>query len=486
MAFEMRQQQRMSQELRMTPQLQQAIKLLQLNHLELAEALQTELLENPLLEEAAGEDERAPRANEEPAPSQLDEATWTRDSGDDARSMDEAVREIDWEAYVENYSSPLPSTGVTPDGDLPGPDQTLTREGNLTDHLLQQLSEVEASELERRIAEVIIYNLDEHGYFRNQTVEELAENLDIDPDLVEDALLLVQEFDPTGVGARDLAECLLLQAMQTMPEQRVVIAVLRHHLHDLEHRDHAGIARALRVSREEVVQAHRLIKQLDPRPGSRYADADVRYIAPDIYIEKRNDEWVAILNDDGLPRLRISRDYRRMLGGASSTSDEKNYVKERLNSARFMLRSIEQRQRTILRVTESIIKFQHDFFEKGIQHLRPLVLRDVADDIEMHESTVSRVTTNKYVHTPRGLFELKFFFNSPIRRTDGADDIAAEAVKHHIRALIEREDGDNPLSDQKLVELLEEHQGIRIARRTVAKYREALGIASSSKRRRLS
>jgi RNA polymerase sigma-54 factor len=488
MGFEMRQQQRMSQELRMTPQLQQAIKLLQLNHLELAEALQTELLENPLLEEVSGDDERATPLDAETAERrererEPDPAFERSERQAEERSLDEAIREIDWESFVENYSSPLPSTGVAPDGDLPGYDQTVSRSGGLTEHLLQQLSEVDTDELERRVAEVIIYNLDEEGYLRNQSLDELAASLEIDLEVIEDALALVQDLDPTGVGARNLAECLILQAVAAFPENRVVIAMLRHHMVELERRDHAAIARALKVSRDEVVSAHRLVQTLDPRPGLKFSDAEVRYIAPDIYIEKRNDEWVAILNDDGMPRLRVSREYRRVLRG-SQNADEKQYVRERLNSARFMLRSIEQRQRTILRVTESIIRFQREFFDRGIQFLRPLVLREIADDIEMHESTVSRVTTNKYVHTPRGLFELKFFFNSSIRRSDG-DDIAAEAVKHHIRALIEREDEDAPLSDQKIVELLLEHNGIEIARRTVAKYRESLGILSSSKRRRL-
>ncbi len=459
----------------MTPQLQQAIRLLQLSRLELADLIETEMVENPMLEESV--DDEAPSLSIERADPEHERP--------DAETLqgERAVEEIDWERYLENYSSPLPATTGGYDEDLPGVDQTLSRAEGLTEHLLWQLGVTQMAEAEREVATAIIQNLDDDGYLRESTLEQIAEQTGAPLDVVEDALTIVQELDPVGVGARDLSECLLIQARVLCPDDEIVQAVARDHLHDLERRNYPGIARALGVSRERVMDAHRTIQTFDPRPGRQYTAESPTYIVPDIYVVWENDGWVAKLNEDGLPRLRVSEYYRRALR-SSGEKDAKNYVQERLRSAMWLIRSIQQRQRTIVRVTESIIKFQREFFDHGVEHLRPLVLRDVADDIGMHESTVSRVTSNKYVHTPRGIFELKYFFNSSIRTSDG-DDVAAEAVKHRIRALIADEDPAHPLSDQRLTELLLEDSGIEIARRTVAKYRESIGILSSSKRRQL-
>jgi len=475
MGLELKQSQRMSQELRMTPQLQQAIKLLQLSRLELADLIQTEMVENPMLEEF--EDDRPV---ERSGADQMDDKPEPTTEQQDA---EKAVEEIDWERYLENYSSPLPASTAGHNDDLPGVDQTLSTRLGLTDHLLEQLGVVDTSEDERHLAELIIGNLDEQGYLRNSTVEELAERNETSIDAVEDALALVQGFDPPGIAARDLRECLLLQAHALCPEDEVLRHVIEDHIPDLEKKNYAGIARALGVPREAILDAHRAIMTLDPRPGVQFNDDDATYIVPDIYIVFRDGEWVPTLNEDGLPRLRVSEYYRKALRNGAG-KEAKSYVQERLRSAWWLIRSIQQRQRTILKVTESIIRFQRDFLDYGIEHLRPLVLREVADDIGMHESTISRVTTNKYVHTPRGIFELKFFFNSSIRK-DGGEDLAAEAVKHHIKQVVSEEDPAKPLSDQKIVQLLKERHQIHIARRTVAKYREALGILSSSKRKRL-
>lgn len=485
MALEMKQSLAQRQELRMTPQLQQAIRLLQLSRHELVDVVANELIENPLLEE---DGDRA----QSPEDAQRDAAQRDREaiaaeampSSEPDAAGKEAVQDIDWEAYLENYSSPLPGgSGGGFQDELPGPEQTLTKTESLSDHLLWQLGMADCTELERDVAERIIGNLDDEGFLRGITLEELAEQEGVDLESAEEALLLVQELDPLGVAARDLAECLLIQARVHFPGDTVLRGVLSGHLHDLERKDYAGIARALGVSKAEIIDAHRQIMTLDPRPGRQYTESDPTYITPDIYIVKRGDDWVPVLNDDGLPRLRVSDYYRRALR-SSDEDGAKNYVQERLRSAWWLIRSIEQRQRTILKVTESIIRFQRDFFDQGIDHLRPLVLREVAEDIGMHESTISRVTTNKYVHTPRGIYELKFFFNSSIK-TDGGDDIAAEAVKQRIKKIIEDEDRRRPFSDQKLVEILLEEHGIDIARRTVAKYREMLGILSSSKRKQL-
>ena len=480
MALEMKQTQRLVQELRMTPQLQQAIKLLQLSRIELTELIRDEMVENPMLEEA-GDEREGPVAAAEAA-TKVDEAAPNEKPGDEPNA-EQVVNDIDWERYLENYSSPVPGgSGVGYNEDLPSYEQTIAQKEGLTEHLLWQLGMVDPlTDKERVLAELIIGNLDDEGYLRDVTLEGMAEREDVTLDDMEDALTLVQEFDPVGVAARDLSECLVLQARHFHPENVLLRRLVQDHIPDLERKNYSGIARALDVSKDDVINLHRLVTTLDPKPGHEYSSDEPRYITPDIYIVKRDGEWVPVLNEDGMPRLRVSDYYRRALKD-SDGKEAKNYVQERLRSAWWLIRSIQQRQRTIVKVTESIIRFQHDFFDKGIAHLRPLVLREVADDIGMHESTISRVTTNKYVHTPRGIFELKFFFNSSIKKVHG-DDIAAESVKHRIKELIAEEPPTKPFSDQKLVNLLKERFDIDIARRTVAKYREMLGILSSSKRK---
>jgi len=308
--------------------------------------------------------------------------------------------------------------------------------------------------------------------------------------MAEKVLKKIQRFDPIGCAARDLRECLLVQAKhynsegegKDDPDAELLPAIIRKHLKNVESKKYQAIARDLQVSLEEVVAAVKLLSRLDPKPGRNYSGEEPQYITPDVYIHKIGDQYVTVLNDDGLSKLRISQHYRNALkNGASPQSKE--YIQEKLRSAVWLIRSIHQRQRTIVKVTDSIIKFQREFLDKGIAYLRPLILRDVAEDIGMHESTVSRVTTNKYVHTPQGIYELKFFFNSSIARANGGDDIASEAVKNQIRQIVSGEPGDKPYSDQKIVEILRS-QNVDIARRTVAKYREVLGILPSSKRKR--
>lgn len=481
MGLELKQSMAQRQELRMTPQLQQAIRLLQLSRQELVELVAQEMIENPLLEDEthqAESSEDAKMAADVAAVLPTDNTTETQV---ESASGQEAVNEIDWDAYLENYSSPLPAGGVGGD-ELPGPEQTLSTNQNLTAHLLEQLGVAECTAEERLVAEVIIRNLDDAGFLREISLEDLAESIGVSFELAEESLLLVQEFDPLGIGARDLSECLLIQARVVYPGDLIVRNVLGQ-LSDLERKDYPCIARAIGSTKNEVIEAHRRILSLEPRPARQWEDSDPTYITPDIYIVKRDDDWVPVLNDDGLPKLRVSDYYRRALK-SSDEAEAKSYVQERLRSAVWLIRSIEQRQRTIVRVTESIIRFQREFFDKGIDHLKPLVLREVADDIGMHESTISRVTTNKYVHTHRGIYELKFFFNSSIKKEDG-DDIAAESVKQRIKKIVESENRRKPFSDQKLVAILSEEHGIEIARRTVAKYREMLGILSSSKRKQL-
>jgi RNA polymerase sigma-54 factor len=326
----------------------------------------------------------------------------------------------------------------------------------------------------------ILGNIDADGYFKDPPLHELSADLGVEQDLCEEVLERIQTFDPTGVGARNLAECMLIQAMACGQDDDLVVKMIRSHLGNLEKKNYQAIARDLKQPLEEIYEAAKVIMDFDPRPGRQYSSDDPHYVTPDVYIHKVGDKYFVVPNDDGLPKLKISGFYRNAMGNSNASKD---YVQDKLRSAQWLIRSIQQRQRTIIKVTESILKFQREFFDKGIAHLKPLILRDVAEDIGMHESTVSRVTTSKYVHTPQGIFELKFFFNSGISRTNG-EDLASQAVKSKIKELVAGEDPKRPHSDQKIVELLKKG-GIDIARRTVAKYREQLGILSSSKRKQV-
>ena len=336
--------------------------------------------------------------------------------------------------------------------------------------------------VEEEIAEYVVRSLSAAGYMRDLTVPQIAKRCGYSCLRVEQALRKIQNLDPISIASRNLAEALWVQvnAPDDPIEDPLVRCIISKHLGNLEKRAYPVIARDTGEPVEEVYEVAKVILGLEPRPARAYASEEPQYIVPDVYIAKVGDEYNVTLNDDGLPKLKISGFYRGAMG---SSREAKEYITERLRSAQWLIRSIQQRQRTILKVAKSILKFQQEFFDKGVEHLRPLILKDVAEDIQMHESTVSRVTTNKYVHTPQGIFELKYFFNAGISRSNG-DDLASEAVKTKIKQLIDNEDTSHPYSDQKLVELLKA-DGIDIARRTVAKYREQLGLLSSSKRRRL-
>ena len=485
MALDLRLDLKMSQQLVMTPQLQQAIKLLQLSRTDLIDAIREELLENPLLEERSeiANTEAKIESHAEVAAREV-KTDETSEAGEQTQS--ESNEQIDWDAYFEKYTSPTPGDGAQRlrDDDLPGFEATLVRATTLFDHLLWQLQVSDFNEQEKRVAAQLIGNMDDDGYFKGVSIEQIAEELGNDPEYVEEVLEMLQEFDPIGVAARDLTECLLIQS-RALELGAIVDDIIRGHLDSLEKKNYGAIVREMDLEMEEVIEAAKIISNLEPRPGRPFSGEEPRYITPDIYIVKDEDEggFKAQLNEDGMPRLKISRFYRNALK-QEATSEAKKYVTEKLNSAQWLIRSIEQRQKTIVKVTTSIIKFQRDFFDKGVEHLKPLILRDVAEDIGMHESTVSRVTTNKYVHTPRGIFELKYFFNSTIQGTGSQGDLASEAVKSKIRALVSQEDPKRPHSDQKLVDLLCKDD-VKIARRTVAKYREAMGILPSSKRKRL-
>jgi RNA polymerase sigma-54 factor len=486
MALDLKQTVKLSQQLVMTPQLQQAIKLLQLSRLELINQVQQELEENPILEEALEEEsgEDAPEPGLEAAAEAPVEvaAPAAEEAAVDAAEAtpDQMISDVDWENYIDS----APQTSLSrPDEDRPPIDANLTPPTSLADHLLWQLGFADFDEKEVQVALLIIGNLNEDGYLEHE-LEAVAAELGVDLALAESVLRRVQLFDPVGVAARSLSECLLVQMRQARVDNPLALRIAERHLDPLQRKDYRGIARAEETSVEEVAAAARIIGGFEPRPGRAHSGDEPVYITPDIFVHKLGSDYHVVLNEDGMPKLRVSATYRGVLGDKDPASKEtRDYVREKLRSAVWLIKSIHQRQRTIVRVMESILRFQRGFFDRGPEALRPLNLRDVADDIGMHESTVSRVTTNKYVQTPHGVFELKFFFNSSIRTSDG-DTIASESVKEKIGKLIRSEDPRKPYSDQKLVELLRA-ENIDIARRTVTKYREALGILSSTRRREI-
>jgi len=501
MAFKIEQRIGLGQQLVMTPQLQQAIKLLQLNRMELAEVINQELMENPILEELA----ETPEGDNTPAPEtpeQQDPESEQRRDEDaflkPAAQEDQIVAgkdDFNWESYVEEYnsnSSSAPSMREINE-DLPSFENALTKTTSLEEHLGWQLSMTQLAPEERKLGELVIGNLSDDGYL-TASLEDLAREAKIETEDAEEVLKIIHNFDPVGVGSRNLQECLTIQARFMTPRQPLVEKIIELHLGDLERRNYQGIAKSLAVHFDRVVEATRLIMELEPKPGRSFMTNDTHYITPDIYVYKLQDEFVIVLNEDGMPKLRISPYYKNILasagkqaGGAAPDANgktTKDYVQDKLRSAVWLIRSIHNRQKTIYKVTDAIVKRQRDFFEKGVQHLKPMILKDVANDIGMHESTISRVTTNKYVHTPVGIFELKYFFNSSISAADGTDALASEAVKEKIKQMVQKEDGKNPLSDQRIVELLR-NENIDIARRTVAKYRDMLGILSSGKRKKV-
>ena len=495
MALEIKQSLKLSQQLVMTPQLQQAIKLLQLNRMELQEVVTQEMMENPILEEVSesaeteggsSTEDTTPTSSDPEAEQLRDEESFIKPKAQEEQLIS-GKDDFNWESYVEEFnstSSSAPSMREIND-ELPSFENVLTKTTTLEDHLTWQLSMIALTDEEKRLGELIVGNLSDDGYF-NAQLEDLARESQLELEDAEEVLKMVQNFDPLGVGSRNLQECLSIQARFMNPRQPLVEQIIAHHLGDLERKNYSSIAKALGVPLDKVIEATKLILEFEPKPGRSFHTSDTQYITPDIYVYKVADEFMIVLNEDGMPKLRISPYYKNILSSAQKDQNKvtKEYVQEKLRSAVWLIRSIHNRQKTIYKVTEAIVKRQREFFEKGVQQLKPMILKDVANDIGMHESTISRVTTNKFVHTPVGIFELKYFFNSSINAADGSDSLASEAVKEKIRQMIQKEDQKNPLSDQKIVELLRT-ENIDIARRTVAKYRDMLGILSSGKRKKI-
>ncbi|MGQ9644950.1 MAG: RNA polymerase factor sigma-54 [Thermodesulfobacteriota bacterium] len=483
MALELKQAPKLAQQLVITPQLQQAIRLLQLTRLELVDLIRQEMKENPMLEESEEGREYA-EAEEMVAEKNEAEPMPEEQKTQEVKGEGEGAAEFDWENYLENYNHGSYSKQSSQDSEeRPSFENFLTKRTTLSDHLNWQLQLSRFTEEEQKIGTWIIGNLDEDGYLKI-SVEDISSETQLPPERVESVLRRMQQFDPVGVAARDLKECLLVQLGQLQVRDPIAEKIVSEFLPLLKNRNHPAIARRLGIPLERVNQAANLISKLDPKPGKAYDGEVIQEIIPDVYVIKVEGEYIVYLNEEDIPRLRVNASYRDMLTGNPFVVEaDRKYIQEKMRSAFWLIRSIQQRQKTIRRVTESIVKFQRDFLDKGIQFLKPLVLRDVAEDIQMHESTVSRVTNNKFVHTPQGIYELKFFFNTGITSTQG-ETLASESVKNLLREIIAKEDPRKPYSDEKLVQILKE-MNIHIARRTISKYREMMKILSSNERRKI-
>ncbi|HEV8611107.1 MAG TPA: RNA polymerase factor sigma-54 [Thermoanaerobaculia bacterium] len=489
MALEQKLNLRLSQRLVMTPSLQQAIKLLQMSKLELQDVLTQEIVENPLLEE---EEEAASAEQPTEAETEADAAAAKQADADvpavpvDAEAPPEKERdsfdEIDFDSYFEDYLDSAYNPRQYEDSEQVPLENTLSRPQGLHEYLNWQLALCGAEPRVREIAQYLIGNIDEDGYLRVSREEIRAAGYEDDRE-VERALALVRAFDPPGVGASDLPDCLMMQIRALGIENALIEKIISQHWGEFLNRQFAQLSRTLGVGLSQLQAVVEIIKNLEPKPGRKYSDERTIYVEPDVAVRKIGDEYVIQLNEDGLPKLRISAAYRRMLRGGNGAIGEEaaTYLRDKMRSAVWLIKSLDQRQRTIYKVADSIVRHQRGFLEHGIEQLRPLVLRDVANDIGMHESTVSRVVSNKYIHTPRGLFPMKYFFHSGIDSTQGSE-VSSLSIKSKIAKIVSDEDASRPHSDARIMQKLRA-EGIQIARRTVAKYREELRIPSSSQRK---
>ncbi len=471
MAIELQQNLRLQQQLVMTPQLQMAIKLLQLSKLELVEMIQQEIENNPTLEDSHIISAEEDKDNTDAEPLSTKEVTIE----------EKFDNYLDWHNYIDEFNSTGKIHFESERKDATDLEAFTTNKTSLADHLRWQLLMKQPSSEDEEIGSHIIGNINKDGYL-DISIEDIAESSNYSADKIRQVLSLIQSFDPPGIGATDLKECLLLQTRHLAIENPLVNDIIRLHIKDIESKRYKIIAKSLKTDINSVIAAVGFIKTLDPKPGDKFNDDHLIYITPDVYVYKEGDDYLILMNDDDMPKLHINSYYKKAVRRGEKIADEtKTYLKDRLRSAEWLIKSIHHRRKTIYNVMESIIKLQRDFFDHGIAHLKPMVLRDVADDIEMHESTISRVTNNKYAYTPQGIFELKFFFNSSINCSNGGS-IASASVQEKIKKLIENENHKKPYSDKKITEILESSE-IHIARRTVAKYREMMGILPSSKRK---
>ena len=561
--MQMKMQMKMSQQLIMTPQLQQAIKLLQLSRAELEELIEQTLIENPVLEEGIDMDtfpNKTEDSQETTETAESPEVVADTDDFETARENEPEKKdqdEIDWQQYIEQVEQfggyqERRYNVASEDEERPSIEATAAQTESLADHLVWQLDMLDLSKLEYLAGAHLIGNIDDDGFLVTSIRELLESQRDlydqivakhksgdlpdlseIDPNMldlkfqsgkptqkkknkkeepsdfveevnvleeepkktellsaacsfVENVLVKIQQFNPNGVGARSLQECLLIQLDILGESGNLCSRIVKNDMPLLESKDLKKIARRQKQDIEQVIEAYRLIMSLEPKPGREFiANPSHHYIIPDVYIYQKDHEYKVALNSAGMPRLRISNYYKDL---SNTLEDDgsltKDYILEKVKAGQWLLKSIEQRQKTIYRVTKSILRFQKEFFEKGIHYLRPLVLKDVAEDIDVHESTVSRITTNKYVHTPQGIFELKYFFTSGIDQGRG-EAVSSKRIKDMIMQMVQKENLKSPYTDLQIADVLERKSGIKVARRTVAKYREALNILPSNKRKQL-
>lgn len=465
---------RLTQKLILTPQLQLAIKLLQLTQLELSQMLSQELIENPLLEELEEEPEITDVYDGETADSVSDE---------DIETPFENLFNFTVDEYFDERSSDGRDLGYF----SPGVDEHASfelfqaKKTSLHEHLLWQLMLSESSEDVRRTAEILIGNIDEDGYLK-VSEEEMIVLTGTDADTINKALALIHDFDPSGVGARNLKECLLLQIKSLGLSGSAVEKIVANNLDDLCKRKYGQIAKQYGLTNEEISAALKIIRGLEPHPGRSFSSDETVYITPDVYIFKIEGDYQITLNDDGMPKMRLNNKYRKLLLKKELLSKEdRSFLREKMKSAIELIKSLEQRNKTIYRVAESILNFQREFFDKGVQYLKPLTLKDIAADIKMHESTISRVTSSKFLACSHGTFSFKYFFSSSIQSVSG--EVSSTSVKDLIKKIITEEVADKPLSDKAIVDKLMEFD-IKIARRTVAKYRENLKIPQQSRRKK--
>jgi RNA polymerase sigma-54 factor len=474
MALESRLELKLTQKLVLTPQLQLAIKLLQIPQLELAQTLNQELVENPFLEETAEEALGEEYASAEPESPSLD---------DDAELPFENLVNFTVDEYFDERSSDGRDLGYFTPGveEQPSYEAFYTKKPGLYDHLLWQLRLSSADDDVRMVAESVIGNIDESGYLR-ATDDEIASQIGTGSATVSAAVSLVQSFDPPGVGARNLIECLVLQLRAFDLGGTLVERIVMHNMEDLQKRKYQQIAKQYNSPLDDVMAAVKIIEGLEPRPGVNLSSEETSYVVPDVYIMKTDEGYKIVLNEEGLPRIRLNSSYRKLLLAKESlTRDERRFLRDKLRLATELMKSLDQRNRTIYKVSDSILKFQREFFDYGIQYLKPLNLKDVAVDISMHESTISRVTSNKFLSCHHGIFSFRFFFSSAVKSESG--EVSSTSVKEVIKKVIAGEDSKKPLSDQMIAETLKS-QDINIARRTVAKYREELKIPPQNQRKR--
>ena len=489
MAIKLSQGLKQTQQLTMTPQLQQAIKLLTLTHLEMTNVIAQEMVENPMLEEAGVElDESTPKEADHKLEKLENQNQEAKSENFDGPELVEGKDDFDWNSYIETYSPS--SSSATPNMATRDPDEQFNYENiisqgmNLADHLEWQLRMENLTEDEWGFVHLIIHNLKDDGYLDADLDHLILQSKLENEDALELHKMILQ-LDPVGCGARDLKECLLAQAKNLSPRLPLLETLIHEHLDDLLKKDYAKLEKVLMVDRDSIQSAELILTSFNPKPGKLVSNEETQYVVPDIYIAEVGGKLQVQLNDEGVPRLRISQLYKSIMQqGKTGDAKTQDYVQEKLRSAVWLMKSIHNRQRTIVKVAEAILRYQPEFFKKGAQYLKPIILKDIANEIGVHESTVSRVTTNKFVHTPLGTFELKYFFNSGIGGKNGGVDIASESLKLKIKKLIDSENKKKPLSDQKVVDLLAKDDVV-VARRTIAKYREMLNIPSSSDRKKI-